>query len=646
MSRRFNRAQRIALYLGSTGHCSHCGITLAPGWHADHIEPWSRGGTTDVLNGQALCPACNQRKGATPNMAPTLAPWPESITHREWARRAFDVFENRTVPDFLCAVTPGGGKTRFALRVAHELLSRRDVARLVIVVPTQHLRTQWKDEAAKVGIQLDDTFSNGDGGLTSDFHGMAITYQTVAAAPQLHRFLCNRPTLVIFDELHHAGDSQTWGEAILQAYEGATARLSLTGTPFRSDSSAIPFVRYHEGRCVPDFVYGYADALRDGICRHVFFPSYEGNMSWFSGSMGEVTARFADNLPDDEQARRVRTALMSGDWLDTVLRDANDKLTEVRRFQLPNAGGLVIAIDQTHAQEIKKKLALITGEEPAIAVSDMPDASAVIKRFAKGNKRWIVAVKMVSEGVDIPRLCVGVYATNVLTEMFLRQAVGRFVRWIPGVEDQPAYFYIYADQRLVDMVMQIKQERDIVIRETGPGDEPPNGTLPAGTQSSLFLPGSAEAQADDVIIAFERFSQSEMGRAKLIREQLAMQHIAVEDFAKIARYLTADTPVLTTGPTQPTKPTMAVADQRKTLRERTAKLVNAFAISSSLTHQEANYLIKLAVGVPPSEATLDELQQRFELARRLLEISDGEENRHNADWWKDKVMRVHRSLAA
>ena len=40
----------------------------------------------------------------------------------------------------------------------------------------------------------------------------------------------------------------------------------------------------------------------------------------------------------------------------------------------------------------------------------------------------MVAVRMVSEGVDVPRLAVGVYATTTTTPLFFAQAVGRFVR--------------------------------------------------------------------------------------------------------------------------------------------------------------------------------------------------------------------------
>ena len=77
------------------------------------------------------------------------------------------------------------------------------------------------------------------------YHGMAVTYAQVAVRASLHREITESArTLVILDEVHHAGDSLSWGDAIREAFESATRRLSLTGTPFRSDTSPIPFVTY------------------------------------------------------------------------------------------------------------------------------------------------------------------------------------------------------------------------------------------------------------------------------------------------------------------------------------------------------------------------------------------------------------------
>src|ERR671929_1738046 len=78
-----------------------------------------------------------------------------------------------------------------------------------------------------------------------DFVGIALTYAGVARNPLALRIRTEGfKTLVILDEVHHAGDALSWGEAVREAFEPAARRLMLTGTPFRSDTNPIPFVRY------------------------------------------------------------------------------------------------------------------------------------------------------------------------------------------------------------------------------------------------------------------------------------------------------------------------------------------------------------------------------------------------------------------
>jgi hypothetical protein len=92
-------------------------------------------------------------------------------------------------------------------------------------------------------------------------------------------------------------------------------------------------------------------------------------------------------------------------------------------------------------------------------LSDDKDADLQLKEFRKGVDPWIIAVRKVSEGVDIPRLRVCVYMSNVITEMFFRQVVGRVVRYTPGIQNQEAFVYIPADSRLVEMALRIQEER-------------------------------------------------------------------------------------------------------------------------------------------------------------------------------------------
>src|SRR5690625_5173576 len=227
--------------------------------------------------------------------------------------------------------------------------------------------------------------------------------------------------------------TRSWGEAMREAFEPATRRLSLTGTPFRSDTAAIPFVRYDVGadgvrRSSADYTYGYSQALRDNVVRPVIFMAYSGHMRWRTTAGDEVSARLGEPLTKDMTSQAWRTALdPAGEWIPAVLRAADSRLTQVRRA-IPDAGGLVIATDQTVARQYAQQLREIAGEEPVVVLSDDAGASGRIEEFSEGNQRWLVAVRMVSEGVDVPRLAVGVYATSASTPLFFAQAVGRFVR--------------------------------------------------------------------------------------------------------------------------------------------------------------------------------------------------------------------------
>jgi superfamily II DNA or RNA helicase len=369
-----------------------------------------------------------------PPAFPERAAWGTADKLRAWQATALDLYLRSEERDFLAVATPGAGKTTFALRVAAELMGRGVVESVTVVAPTEHLKTQWADAAGRIGIELDPRFSNSLAATSSDYDGVALTYAQVASRPELHRNRTERSrTLVILDEVHHGGDSRSWGDAIRTAFEPAARRLSLTGTPFRSDTSPIPFVRYEldpEGtlRSASDYTYGYAEALADGVVRPVLFLAYGGSMRWRTKAGDEVAARLGEPLTKDQTAQAWRTALdPKGEWVPAVLAAADTRLSEVRRH-VPDAGGLVIASNQTQARAYAGILRRIAGEPVTVVLSDDAGASERIEEYAAGTSRWMVAVRMVSEGVDVPRLCVGVYATSTSTPLFFAQAVGRFVR--------------------------------------------------------------------------------------------------------------------------------------------------------------------------------------------------------------------------
>lgn len=513
---------------------------------------------------------------------------------------------------FLASATPAAGKTTFGLRVAWEMLASGRVSRVVVVAPTTHICRQWAADAARYGIDLEPNRPNSDGPETSDFHGVTVTYQTVAAGPGVHADAARRPTLVIADEPHHMGDQASWGLSARRAFDHATFRLLLSGTPFRSDNEAIPWVNYDDdGVSSADFTYGYPEALVDRVCRPITFLPYDGEMEWSSD--GKVwNADFDLVLPQAETARRLRTALAAdGDWMGEVLRDADARLTEVRAAGHPDAGGLVVASDQDHARAIAKRLAFITGDQPEIVMSDEPGASARIAAFSDSDQRWLVSVLMVSEGVDIPRLRVGVYATAARTELFFRQVVGRFIRTTPSPRRQMSYLLLPADSRLKQLAFEIEKERRHAI-ELGPeladeleelDQEVPERSEPGEAFTAL---SSTAAELDDAILA-----------------QTTMQLFATDDFHD------GPAPVksLASAPASK-KPLKSLAPKgesayavRERLREERKELVADVSRKTGESYQQINGRINRELGVQSvSKATREELERGNALLERDLRI--------------------------
>jgi superfamily II DNA or RNA helicase len=438
-----------------------------------------------------------------PPAFPERAAWGTATKLRAWQQQALDDYTARAPRDYLAVATPGAGKTTFALRVAADLLTRRVVERVVVVTPTEHLKTQWAQAAEAAGIPIDPSYTGRRGRTSRDYLGFALTYAGVATNPLAYRVRTeSHKTLVVLDEIHHAGDALSWGEAVREAFEPATRRLALTGTPFRSDTNPIPFVTYAPGddgvpRSAADYTYGYAHALRDGVVRPVLFMAYSGEMRWRTRAGDEVAAQLGEPLTRDMTAQALRTALdPDGAWVPAVLAAADRRLSEVRRH-MRDAGGLVIATDQDTARAYARLLREVSGEEPTVVLSDEPAASRRIGDFAASDARWMVAVRMVSEGVDVPRLAVGVYATTTATPLFFAQAVGRFLR--ARRRGETASVFLPSVGPLLGFAADMEAERDHVLgRPAGDDDDP------FAEEDRLVADAQAEeSTADEEQLSFE-----------------------------------------------------------------------------------------------------------------------------------------------
>lgn len=395
---------------------------------------------------------------AAPKKKKTRIRVPRGFKPRDWARAAYSLYLEKEHADFMVNACPGAGKTKFAVMLAFNELHRRAVDRIDIVGPSTHICEQWMREMAAWGVNLDPENAR----ESRDCFGRVMTYQRVGMDPDSFAVPPGRRTLLILDEIHHAGDAKSWGSALRNAFGGAHSRLLLSGTPFRSDNSTIPFVHYSQGNkgsSVSDYTYGYGEALRDEYCAPLYFPHHDGAFEWTRDGQ-EYKADFDKVLTRGLAADRMRTALEpTGDYVRSLLREAHNHLMELRAAH-PEAGGIVFAKDVKSCKELANVLEQISGTRPMTVTVDDPDAGQRIRDFRRGSAPWVVSVKMVSEGVDIPRLRVGVFLTNVSTEMFFRQAAGRLVRLIPGLQDQSGYLYIPSIPRLVHYATDIQRERN------------------------------------------------------------------------------------------------------------------------------------------------------------------------------------------
>lgn len=568
---------------------------------------------------------------------PGRAAWGTAARLRAWQVEALARYRDLSAQDFLAVATPGAGKTTFALRVATDLLEARTIEQVIVVTPTEHLKVQWAEAAAKVGLRLDPGLGGSRRGRSRQFQGQAVTYAGVAAASYAYEArTVNARTLVIFDEIHHAGDALSWGEAIAQAFALATRRLALTGTPFRSDANPIPFVRYlteADGtrRSVPDYTYGYAEALRDQVVRPVVFLAYGGGMRWKTRAGDELAANLGEPLTKDVTAQAWRTALdPAGEWISAVLTAADKRLTETRRH-LPDAGGLVIASDQRQARAYARALSRITGEPATVVLSDDAGASRRIEEFSESEARWMVAVRMVSEGVDVPRLAVGVYATATSTPLFFAQAVGRFVR--SRRRGELASVFLPTVPILLAHASALERQRDHVLGRPAHAEElwaPEEALLAEANRTRRLADIDGEQETLEATAVFDHVLFD--ARAYGMHAQPSSGDEA--DYLGLPGLLEADQVALLLAERQrrqlarasrrerrdkvPAEVSLhrALEGQRKELNSLVAQVARVKGMPHSHVHAG---LRREAGGPALAQATTDQVQARISLARQWLE---------------------------
>ena len=606
--RRFNRGERVALYLAAGGQCNECGTELEAAWHADHITPFARSRRTDVADGQALCPSCNLRKGAK---------MPERQPLR-WQLSVQADYLGKLQKDYLLVAVPGAGKTFWTMHTARELIKAGRIEQVAIVAPTTHVKGQWARTAHELGLDIESNYRNSDGAWPRDADGVSMTYHQMYEQRSLHRRnISRRPTLVVLDEVHHLQETAGWGEAAQEAFDMAAYRIHLSGTPWNKEGY-IPWITYGpDGKAIADKPYTYQDSLTDGVNCDVFFPKLGGQSEWeFDGQLFRHT--FEDELPERDRARRLVTTLAvpESDFIPKTFLLADAELTRIRQMpRQDRAGGLIIARDVAHAEAVADHIGDKLGRpRPIVVTSDKSSAAHDLRAFTTSTDRWLVSVRMVSEGVDIPRLRVLIYATNYTTRLFFRQAVGRVIR---GPEP-PAVVYLPADPLLLKYATEIREERIEALRRAEQHLEIENPLDPA---SSSFRPLKSETFADGILHADDDVSQAEVDQAGE-RIRAAGGQPGVEISTLVAKILRDERQ--RTGHTDvPSEPTPAPApdspmksERKEAFRKATARIVNAWCYQTGAEYAAINAELNKAVGVRTvRDCDEAQMQKRYQLAK-------------------------------
>jgi hypothetical protein len=366
-----------------------------------------------------------------------------------------------------------------------------------------------------------------------------------------------------------------------------------------------------DGNSIPDVSYDYAEAMLDGVCRPVAFVAYDGTLSWRSGD-DVIESTFETVLSAREASRRYRTAISTElpDGLPRILKEADVKLREIRSNGHRDAAGLVIAADSDHARRIAKLLREETGRVPVVVLHQEARAAAKLAEFKNARDPWIVAVNMVSEGVDIPRLRVGVYATAAKTPLVFRQIVGRFVRVTTAGRSRSidaSWLYIPADPILRDHAATIESElRSALRRRDALGEEEfeeerIDRLETERTEGLLFEPLSADVAPQMTLFG---------APAAAVAVPVTLGTYEPPGLAEVE-------------PEEPPPPPAIPAYERRAqLRAERHRLVSELRRRDGTSHREINAWLNNRIGIQSvDKATVKQLEKSVDLLVKKLSTS-------------------------
>lgn len=397
---------------------------------------------------------------------------------------------------FNLGASVGAGKTYMAALVAQELLNSRQIDRVAYVCPNKIITDGVIRTFRTFDIFLSDWDNaqhagEGEGAATQ---GAVLTYQSLAQSrcwKSQRRIADRKRTLAIFDEIHHLGGRLAWAQAARQAFEDeSVAVMGMSGTWFRSDNKVIPFGTYldydPDEADVPfadqlrylycHYTYTLGEGVADGVNKQPAFVWPEGKVCI---TVNGVSQDYSIDRPPPKELENsyINAAVASGSAsrLD-ALRIVLERCKAEGRKLIIFVGGYsrshsVRAVDD--ASRILPSELHALGVSPSRILSitgETENSLALLANFGKSDADILIAVNMVSEGVDIPELSAALFLTSVTATATTIQRIGRTLRTGPALPATALIFmfwhpaYVSLAERIEKKIKYELQRREANTR--------------------------------------------------------------------------------------------------------------------------------------------------------------------------------------
>ncbi len=468
--RLFSSYQRRQILVAANYRCEVCAVLLDGEWHAHHRVAWSDGGPTETHNGMALCIDCHKRIHAM-----TFIPrqWQTACHERE--REFRQTHGPGTKNAFLIEACPGAGKSAMAAMIAAEWLQQSIVDHVIIAAPWKPVVASIEKSCSQFQMMTRRNLFYGSGYQHSpSWEVTALTTTTVCSSKTIEAIKNWKRNDgwrfgLIIDEIHHNSLGAAWGSYAEIIAEHADYLVCMSGTPFRADGMPIATIEYSPSKeLVRHYRLTYEQGVSEGYVRDVTVSWIRGNVSFFDKEENKTTERPYENL-SKQQVAQVQDQLLDSksELVSATILAVHEDLMKLRASgpEYEDAAALFVCRPGTNngdsdkrVWKIARQIKALTGIDPEVVTHKDENVEGKIEAFRRGKSPYIVAVNMISEGCDIPRLIKVGILRLIDSPMLVRQVVGRVIRRRGDWDTHAATVYAPRISPMAEELEQLYQE--------------------------------------------------------------------------------------------------------------------------------------------------------------------------------------------